>query len=75
MTATVEDWNARYRQIGSEHNLSDMTPTEYENLIIAEITDLCDDDIEHAISIFTSPQNEGGWMQGDVLTRLKNTTP
>jgi len=59
----VIEWNSHYAKIGM---LKDVSATEYEELVVSELLGVCDEDPALALAVFQHPQNQGGWMLGDV---------
>lgn len=70
--ATVEDWNKLYASMSRE--IKDMDADEYEEVVLEQLLDLCDENPQAALAIFEHPDNQGGWMLGDVAGKLQAMT-
>ena len=78
MEKTIEDnakekvalWNSHYANIGRE--LKDLRPRAYEIVVADELLSICDGDVELALAVFRHPQNQGGWMSGNVEGNLQS---
>jgi len=68
----VVEWNARYKALSKEVRLKDMEIAVYEAEVGSELLDVCGDDRNLALAVFEHPDNDGGWMMGDVAGWLRN---
>lgn len=63
------EWNKHYRNIGRE--IKDLSDEAYEAEVGYGLLEVCDNDVDLALAVFSHDDNEGGWMCGDVVAFLE----
>jgi hypothetical protein len=71
LKAKIAEWNETYTKMSREVALDDLSPEAYEAEISYAILGVCGEDVDLALAVFNHPENEGGWMYGDVPAFLE----